>query len=115
MLYKNEIYHPVRIGQWIPAYIKKVRDDNKLDLSLYQPGYDKVKEVEEDILKFLKEKGGFIQITDKTSPEMIHRIFKISKRTYKKAIGALYKKNIISIEEEGIRLNNELPASHTAK
>jgi uncharacterized protein len=104
MLYKNEVFQPLRKGQNIKGYIKKVRDDGKIDLCLQKPGPEKVDEVAEKIIEKLREAGGFVSITDKSAPEIIYSSFGVSKKTYKKAIGTLYKKRRIIIENDGIKL-----------
>lgn len=109
MLYKNEVFQPLGRGQRITGYIKKIREDGKIDLCLHKPGPEKVDELTEKIMKTLDAGGGFVPVTDKSAPEVIYRMFGVSKKTYKKAIGALYKKRLILIEEEGIR-KTALPA-----
>jgi predicted RNA-binding protein (virulence factor B family) len=104
MLYKNEVFQTLKKGQHIKGFIKKVRDDGKIDLCLQKPGPEKVDEVSGRIIDKLKARGGFISVTDYSSPEIIYRLFGVSKKTYKKAIGALYKKRRILIESNGIRL-----------
>jgi len=104
VLYKNEVFQTLRKGQRITGFIKKVRDDGKIDLCLQRPGHEKVDEVSEKIVDKLKAQGGFISVTDKSAPEIIYGLFGVSKKTFKKAIGALYKKRLILIESNGIRL-----------
>jgi uncharacterized protein len=104
MLYKNEVFQPLRKGQHIKGFIKKVRDDGKIDLCLQRPGPEKVDEVAEKIIEKLREADGFVSITDKSAPEIIYSSFGVSKKTYKKAIGALYRKRRIIIENDGIKL-----------
>jgi uncharacterized protein len=104
MLYKNEVFQPLRKGQHIKGYIKKVRDDGKIDLCLQKPGPEKVDEVAEKIIETLRAAGGFVSVTDKSQPEIIYGLFGVSKKTYKKAIGALYRKRRIIIESDGIKL-----------
>jgi len=104
LLYFNEIFQALRKGQHITGFIKKVRDDGKIDLCLQKPGAEKVDEVSGKILDALKAQGGFIALDDKSPPEVIYRLFGARKKTYKKAIGALYKKRLILIESAGIRL-----------
>lgn len=104
MLYKNEVFQTLRKGQHIKGFIKKVREDGKIDLCLQKPGHEKVEEVSERIIDILKARGGFIYVTDKSAPETIYGMFGVSKKTFKKAIGALYKKRLILIESNGIRL-----------
>jgi uncharacterized protein len=104
LLYKNEVFQPLRKGEHIAGFIKKVRDDGKIDLCLQKPGAEKVYDIADKIIGKLKKQAGFIPLDDKTPPEVIYRLFGTSKKTYKKAIGALYKKRIILIENGGIRL-----------
>ncbi len=104
VLYRNEVFQGLKKGQQIRGFIKKVRDDGKIDLSLQKRGMGKVGELSEKILKALKEQGGFLSVTDKSLPKDISALFGCSKNTYKKAIGGLYKKRLITIEESGIRL-----------
>lgn len=104
LLYKNEVFQTLRKGQHIAGFIKKVREDGKVDLCLQKPGAEKVDDVSGKIIDKLKAQGGFISVDDKSPPEVIYRLFGASKKTYKKAIGALYKKRLILIESAGIRL-----------
>lgn len=104
LLYKNEVFQTLRKGQHIAGFIKKVRDDGKIDLCLQKPGAEKIDEVSGKILDALKAQGGSIAVDDKSPPEVIYRLFGASKKTFKKAIGALYKKRLILIESSGIRL-----------
>ncbi|MBC8553916.1 MAG: GntR family transcriptional regulator [Candidatus Brocadiales bacterium] len=107
VLYSNEVFQPLKSGQKTKGYIKKVRNDNKIDLSLHKPGYERVDDITDTIINVLKEQGGFISVTDKSSPETINKLFGVSKKTYKKAIGAIYRKKLITIEDDGIRLSSE--------
>jgi len=104
MLYKNQVFHDLEMGLKTKGYVIKVRDDEKIDLILEKPGYEKVDAISEKILNELKENRGFIAVSDKTSPEMIHAMFGISKKNFKKAIGGLYKKKLITFDSDGIRL-----------
>jgi predicted RNA-binding protein (virulence factor B family) len=104
MVYKNEVFQTLQIGQELKGYIKKIRADNKIDLSLQQPGYQKIDAVARGILKILKDHDGRLAVTDNSEPDDIYALFGISKKTFKKAIGALYKKRLISIDANGIKL-----------
>jgi len=104
MLYKNQVYKTLSSGQKLKGYVSKVRVDEKIDLLLEKPGYEKVDAISEKILNELKENNGFMAVSDKTSPEMIKAMFGISKKNFKKAIGGLYRKKIIVFESDGIRL-----------
>ena len=107
LIYKNEVFQALRKGQHIAGFIKKVRDDGKVDLCLQKPGSEKVDDVSGKIIDELKAQGGFITLDDKSPPEVIYRLFGASKKTYKKALGALYRKQLILIESAGIRLANK--------
>ena len=104
ILYHDELPGPLQKGQQLQAFIKKVREDHKIDLSLYRPGYAQVDGVSQHILDKLKEAGGFLPLTDKSDAALIFDHFSISKKVFKKAIGALYKQRRISLEDKGIRL-----------
>ena len=104
MIYKNEVFQKLHISQELKGYIKKIREDHKIDLSLQQSGYQKIDDISRSILKTLKEHGGRIAVTDKTPPENIYSLFGISKKTFKKAVGALYKKKRIILDANGIKL-----------
>jgi len=104
MIYKNEVFQKLHISQELKGYIKKIREDGKIDLSLQQHGYQKVDAISRSILKTIKDHGGRIAVTDKTPPEEIYSLFGVSKKTFKKAIGALYKKKRITMDANGIKL-----------
>ncbi len=103
ILYENEVFEQLAKGLKIKGYIKKIRPDNKIDLSLHPLGYEKVDPITQMILDDLKKAGGFIAVSDKSDAEEVYRVFGISKKTFKQAIGSLYKRRIISITTEGIR------------
>ena len=103
-LYHNEVFKPVRVGQKLRGYIQKLRADGKIDLSLTLAGYEKVGGIAETILSALARADGFLPLTAKTSPAEISKLFGVSKKNYKKALGALYKKRLVSIDPDGIRL-----------
>jgi len=104
MLYKNQLYQKLTPGLKITGYINKVRDDEKIDLLLEKPGYEKVDAISQKILDELKQNRGFMAVSDNTSPDMINALFGISKKNFKKAIGSLYKKRMITFDSDGIRL-----------
>ena len=104
ILYMDELPGPLNKGQKLKAFIKKVRDDKKIDLSLYRPGYEQVDGISQDILNKLTLAGGFLPFTDKSDAALIFDHFAISKKVFKKAIGALYRQRRILLEEKGIRL-----------
>jgi hypothetical protein len=104
MLYRNEVFQPLQKGDRVAGFIKKVREDGKIDLSLQKPGHERVDEVSDLVLEKLKAARGYLPVTDRTAPETIYGLFGVSKKTFKKAIGTLYKKRLILIESDGIRL-----------
>ncbi len=104
MLYKNQVFQTLKPGQKIEGYISKIREDEKIDLLLEKPGYEKVDAISQKILDELKQNNGFMAVSDKTSPDMIKALFNISKKNFKKAIGNLYKKRLIKFESDGISL-----------
>lgn len=104
ILYKNEIFQPLEIGQKIDGFIKKVREDKKIDLCLQRPGFKAIDGLSHKIMEKLQQQGGFIEVTDKSRPEVIADLFGVSKKAFKKAIGNLYKKRLITLEKNGIRL-----------
>jgi len=107
LLYKNEVFQPLKIGQEVDGFVKKVRPDNKIDLSLYKSGFRSVDTLSKKILEALQKQGGFMAVTDKTRPKIIADLFGVSKKSFKKAIGNLYKKRWISIEKDGSRLQDK--------
>ncbi|MDD1618262.1 MAG: Nucleic acid binding protein [Methylococcaceae bacterium NSP1-1] len=104
LLYQNELFQALRKGQKLDGYIKKIRDDQKIDLSLHHPGYGKVVSLTDNILIKLKENDGVLMLSDKSPPEAIYAAFGVSKKVFKQAIGALYKKKLITLDKNGIRL-----------
>ncbi len=104
MLFEADIFQPLKTGQRLTGYIKKIREDKKIDLQLQKPGFGRVDDLTETILRYIHDKEGFVPLTDKTAPTIIYNLFGVSKKTFKKALGTLYKKKMIHIESEGIRL-----------
>ena len=104
MIFKNEVFQPLKVGQKLKGFIKTIREDEKIDLSLQKEGYEKIDDISQSILNKLAASNGFLPLTDKSSPESIKGTFQISKKNFKKAIGSLYKHRLISLEEDGIKL-----------
>ncbi|HWV30939.1 MAG TPA: S1-like domain-containing RNA-binding protein [Dyadobacter sp.] len=107
LIYANEVFQPLQIGDTLKGYIKKIRDENKLDISLQKTGYEVVEPVAKQILEEVKKGKGFLNLSDNSSPEDIYNRLKISKKVFKKAIGGLYKQGIIRITDDGIYLVGE--------
>lgn len=107
VLYRNEVFRLLKIGQEIKGYIKKIREDGKIDLALQKSSAREKDELSGKILDVLKENGGSLDISDKTTPERIYKLFGVSKKRYKNAIGALYKRRLIMVKDNEIRLVHE--------
>ncbi len=104
LLYQNELFQPLMKGQKLAGYIKQIREDKKIDLILNQAGYGKVDPVTELVLNKLKAANGVLMVSDKSPPEVIYQEFAVSKKVFKQAIGALYRQQLIVIEDDSIRL-----------
>lgn len=107
LIYANEVFQPLQIGDYLKGYVKKIREENKLDISLQKTGYEVVEPVAKQILEEVEKGKGFLALSDSSSPEDIYNKLKISKKVFKKAIGGLYKQGIIRITEDGIYLIGE--------
>lgn len=107
LFYTDEIFSELRYGQHCKAYVKKVREDGKLDLLLHKPGYAKVEGIAEQILQKIQQTGGFLPLHDKSSPESIYQMFGVSKKTFKLGVSTLYKQRIIRLEKDGLYLNED--------
>jgi len=106
ILFANEVFRPLKRGEKLEAYIKNIRKDGKIDLVLQKPTYQILDQISQDILARLDANNGYLDITDKSSPEVISSLFGISKKSFKKGLGTLYRKRLITIQETGIyRIN----------
>lgn len=106
LLFKNELLQPLKIGEKHQGFIKTIRSDKKIDLSLLLPSEKTRSDLANQILQHLKNEGGSSDITDKSSPDIIYKHYSVSKKSYKKALGALYKRKQIMIEKDKISLLN---------
>jgi len=110
LIFDNEIFQEIRIGDRLKGFVKKIRDDHKIDISLQPIGFRKFNDSNTELIySQLQENGGYLAITDKSSPEEIYSQFGISKKAFKKSLGALYKKRNIEILPDGIRLLSQTP------
>ena len=104
MLYKNQIFKPVKIGDRMEGYVRRITDDNRIDLTLRQEGYDGVANSADDLLTLIKNNGGMISIGDNSSPEKVHALTQMSKKVFKRAVGILLKRGVIETDGESIKL-----------
>lgn len=104
LIHNNELFKSLRIGQRVRGFIRELRDDGRISLSLQPQGREAAQDLAEQILAALREAGGSLSLGDKTPPAQISERFGVSKGNFKKAIGGLFKQGLIDIEDEGIRL-----------
>lgn len=104
LIYEDQIFKRIHTGDRMKGYISRVRKDGKLDVTLQPLGYQQARAFSDALLQYLKNNGGFCDLGDKSDAEDIKRRFQVSKKTFKKAVGDLYKRCLIVLDEQGIRL-----------
>jgi uncharacterized protein len=105
VIHFNEIYRNIQVGDTFTGFIKKIYpEDNKIDVAAGKPGYGRVEDETEKLLRLLQENEGYLPYHDKSNPDAIYEYFSMSKKTFKMAVGNLFKQRKITIEKEGIRL-----------
>ncbi len=102
LMYRNDIYKKIQLGDKVKGYVKTIREDNLIDLSLQKIGFKNILSSTDIILEYLEENDGFLNLTDKSTPEEIAEKFSMSKATFKKSIGVLYRQRKVKIEEDGV-------------
>ncbi len=104
LIFDNEIFREIRVGDKLRGYVKRIREDQKIDVSLQAIGFRNFNDANSELIyKKLEENDGFLAFTDKSSPEEIYSQFGISKKAFKKSLGALYKQKLIEIRPDGIK------------
>lgn len=104
MLYRNQIFRPIVPGERCTGYVRRITEDNRIDVSLQQEGYAQVKDSAEELLQLLRDNGGFLPIGDDSPPEEITRLTRTSKKVFKRSLGMLLKRGAVEADEEGIRI-----------
>lgn len=104
LLYENELFRALHVGERVQGYVKQVREDGKLDLTLQKPGHARVEDFASVLLEHIRNNGGRTPLNDKSPADEIYALFGVSKKTFKKAVGDLYKKRLVRLEEDGIAL-----------
>lgn len=104
LIYENQVFRPLRTGDHLKGYIDHIRQDGKIDVTIQKTGHQQALDFSDVLLNYLKENNGYCELGDKSPSELIADRFKVSKKTYKKAIGDLYKRRLITITDDGIRL-----------
>jgi predicted RNA-binding protein (virulence factor B family) len=102
LVFKSEVFQPMQVGASLKGYVKKIREDNKIDIVLKPIGHLGLEPAAKQIFEQLESSGGYISLHDKSAPEEIREMFQMSKKTFKKAIGALYRDRKIDIKDDGI-------------
>ncbi|MEI7735884.1 MAG: RNA-binding protein, partial [Ferruginibacter sp.] len=105
VLHHNEIYRDITSGDQFKGFIKKIYSDNRIDVAAGKPGYNRVEDETEKILRLLSENNGFLPYHDKSEPDDIYSFFAMSKKTFKMTVGNLYRQKKISLEKNGIKLS----------
>ena len=104
VLHTSEVFQKLEIGDKVRGFVKKIRPDNKIDLVLGKPGFEKVEEEGDKIIRLLNENNGYLPYNDKSAPEDIYQFFGMSKKTFKMTLGNLYKQQKIQFAKTGIQL-----------
>jgi uncharacterized protein len=109
LIYANDVYQEIKIGDFLKGYVKLIRPDKLVDISLQPVGFKNVLSSTDMILEYLKEHEGFLDLHDKSSPEEIEKRFNMSKATFKKSIGILYRQRKVVLKDDGVHLAKEEP------
>jgi len=109
LLHNHEVVRPLKRGEHLKGFIKNIRPDGRIDIALHKRARDKTDDAVDVVMKVLKSEGGFLALNDKSPPVVIMKMFGLSKGMYKKAVGSLYKRKMISLENDGIRLIDTRP------
>lgn len=104
MLYKNQLFRRVNIGDRMKAYVSRITDDNRIDVSLQQQGYAQVQDSAEILLNLVRDNGGFLPLNDDSSPEVVRERTEMSKKVFKRSLGVLLKRGDVVVVEQGIKL-----------
>lgn len=112
MLFQNELYGKPKAGEQLRGYVKKIRDGGKIDITLCRGGAQEARSDRDLVLAALTDAtDGFLPLNDKSSPELISELLKLSKKSFKKAVGGLYREGLISMSDDGIRLKDQRNSS----
>ena len=104
MIYHNQIFQPVQIGDRLKGYVVRITEDNRIDISLQRQGYDEVKQMADRLLELLRNNGGRLPLCDASTPEQIQQLTRMSKKSFKRCAGHLMKQHKITMDDRGITL-----------
>lgn len=104
MLYRNQLFRPVAVGDSLTGYVRRITEDNRIDVSLQQEGYAQVKDSADVLFRLLCDNGGSLPLNDDSAPEEIARLTNMSKKSFKRSLGVLLKNGTVEADEQGIKL-----------
>ena len=105
MLYRNQLFRPIAVGDRTKGYVRKLTEDNRIDVSLQQEGFAQVKDSAEVLLQLARDNGGFLPLNDDSAPEEVNRLTQTSKKVFKRSLGMLLKRGAVTVDEQGIKIN----------
>ena len=105
MLYRNQLFRPIAVGDRTKGYVRKLTEDNRIDVSLQQEGFAQVKDSAEVLLQLVRDNGGFLPLNDESAPEEVNRLTQTSKKVFKRSLGMLLKRGAVTVDEQGIKIN----------
>ena len=105
MLYRNKLFRPIAVGDRTKGYVRKLTEDNRIDVSLQQEGFAQVKDSAGVLLQLVRDNGGFLPLNDDSAPEEVNRLTQTSKKVFKRSLGMLLKRGAVTVDEQGIKIN----------
>ena len=102
MIYRNQIFRPVAVGDRLTGYVRRITEDNRIDVSLQQAGFAQVKDSAQTLLQLVRDNGGFLPLNDDSAPEEVTRLTQMSKKVFKRSLGMLLKRGEVEVGEKGI-------------
>ena len=105
MLYRNQLFRPIAVGDRTKGYVRKLTEDNRIDVSLQQEGFAQVKDSAQTLLRLVRDNGGFLPLNDDSAPEEVVRLTQMSKKVFKRSLGMLLKRGAVTVDEQGIKIN----------
>ena len=105
MLYRNQLFRPIAVGDRTKGYVRKLTEDIRIDVSLQQEGFAQVKDSAEVLLQLVRDNGGFLPLNDDSAPEEVNRLTQTSKKIFKRSLGMLLKRGAVTVDEQGIKIN----------
>ena len=103
MIYRNQIFRPVAVGDRLTGYVRRITEDNRIDVSLQQAGFAQVKDSAQTLLRLVRDNGGFLPLNDDSAPEEVVRLTQMSKKVFKRSLGMLLKRGEVEVDEKGIK------------